>query len=52
MQWKQRYEQEGGFDIVIVKDGMTEPDALAFEREEIQRLLKIARLENVAGVGV
>lgn len=52
MQWKRRHEQEGGFSAVIVKDGMTEPDALAFEREEIQRLLKIVRLENVAGVCV
>lgn len=51
-QWKQRFEQEGGFNVVIVKEGMTEPDALAFEQEEIQRLLKIARLENVVGVRV
>lgn len=50
--WRDRQRVEGGFTAVIVKDGLTEPEALEFERSEIQRLNALVRLENLSGVNL
>ncbi len=36
--WHHIVNKSGGFDVVILRDGMTEGDALAFEIAEIKRL--------------